>query len=93
MVERITKLLYLDKKLRILLFTSLETSLGTGLWFPLLGLYITGDLGIPVLIFGFMTTVGQLIQSVVVFPSGFLSDNFGRKSMIILSIIFSMGTF
>ncbi|MDQ1280007.1 MAG: hypothetical protein QG670_1269 [Thermoproteota archaeon] len=90
MVERITKLLYLDKRIRILLFTSLETSLGTGLWFPLLGIYITGDLGVSILLFGFMTTIGQLVQSLVVFPSGFLSDNFGRKSMIILSIIFSI---
>ncbi len=90
MVKRITNLLALDKDLRILLLTSIETSLGSGLWFPLLGLYITGNLGVAVLMFGLMTTVGQLARSLVVFPAGFLSDNFGRKSMIMLSITFSI---
>ncbi len=69
---------------------SLETSLGAGLWVPLLGLYITGSLGVSVLMFGLMTTIQQLVQSLVVFPSGFLSDNFGRRRMVILSITFSI---
>jgi len=88
--DRITNFLHLDKSLRILLLTSLETSLGAGLWFPLLGLYITGNLGVSVLMFGLMTTVGRLVQSLVVLPSGFLSDNFGRKRMILVSITCSI---
>lgn len=67
-------------------------SLGNGLWSPLLGLFLTNNLGIPLLMLGLMSTVQRIVSSLTIFPSGFLSDNFGRKKMMILSIFFSILT-
>ena len=37
-----------------------------------------------------MRTARQLVRSLAVLPSGFLSDNFGRKVMIVLSVFSSI---
>jgi len=81
--------LTLDKKIRILIVVSLLANMGASLWEPLLGLYIVNTLGISILLLGLMNTVTQLVSSLIIFPSGFLSDNFGRKYMILLAIVFS----
>ncbi len=70
--------------------TSIIRNLGISLWEPLLGLYLTGDIGVSLIIFGVMTTIRQLVNSVASFPSGFLSDNIGRKTMIMVSLACSM---
>jgi DHA1 family tetracycline resistance protein-like MFS transporter len=70
-------------------------NLGSSLWGPLLGLYITDNLGVSLLMLGLMTTVRQLVSSLTIFPSGFLSDNFGRKKILMasnLSSIFALIT-
>jgi predicted MFS family arabinose efflux permease len=85
-----SKYLAVEKSIRVLLITSVLKSLGVSLWEPLLGLYITGNLGVSLILFGLMTTIRQLTQSLTSFPSGFLSDNFGRKKMITLSLAFSI---
>jgi len=79
-----------EKSIQVLLTTSVVRNLGLSLWEPLLGLYITDNLGISIIIFGLMTTIRQLVTSLTSFPSGFLSDNFGRKRMITLSLVFSI---
>ena len=88
----IVNYLALDKRLRGLLVASIIMNLGGSLWGSLLGLHITASLGIPVLVFGLMSTVQQLVSSLTIFPSGFLSDNFGRRKMIMTSTVFSMLT-
>jgi MFS family permease len=80
----------MEKSIRVLLTTSVIKNLGMSLWEPLLGLYLTGNLGVSLIMFGLMSTVRQLITSIVSFPSGFLSDNVGRKKMIALSLAFSI---
>jgi MFS family permease len=82
LLDKTRQFLALDKSLRTLLVTSVIMNLGSSLWGPLLGLYITNNLGVSLLMFGLMTTVRQLAQSLTIFPSGFLSDNFGRKKNI-----------
>jgi predicted MFS family arabinose efflux permease len=85
----------LDTNLRVLLLTSIIRNLGISLWEPLLGLYLTGDIGLSLIIFGVMTTIRQLVSSLASFPSGFLSDNVGRKTMILISLacsIIALGT-
>ena len=81
-----------EKNLRVLLYTSLIMNLGNNLWVPLLGLYITNSLGIATIAYGLMNTVQGLVSSLAMLPSGFLSDRFGRKNVIILSYIFSIST-
>jgi predicted MFS family arabinose efflux permease len=82
--------LALERSLRILLVTSLIVNLGDNLWVPLLGLYITNNLGVSTLMFGLMTTAQGLASSLTMLPSGFMSDLFGRKRIIILSYVFSI---
>jgi MFS family permease len=67
-------------------------NLGDNLWVPLLGLYITNSLGIATIVYGLMNTVQGLVSSLTMLPSGFLSDRFGRKNVIVLSYIFSIST-
>ena len=81
-----------EKNLRVLLFTSLIMNLGNNLWVPLLGLYITNNLGVATIAYGLMNTVQGLVSSLTMLPSGFLSDRFGRKNVILLSYIFSIST-
>lgn len=91
----VTAYIELDTNLRVLLLTSIIRNLGISLWEPLLGLYLTGDIGLSLIIFGVMTTIRQLVSSLASFPSGFLSDNVGRKSMILISFacsIIALGT-
>lgn len=90
LLDKTRQFLALDKSLRTLLVTSVIMNLGSSLWGPLLGLYITNNLGVSLLMFGLMTTVRQLAQSLTIFPSGFLSDNFGRKKILIASYFFSI---
>lgn len=90
--EKISAYLVLDKSLRALIVTSAITNLSNNLWTPLLGLYITGNLGISALLFGLINTVQGLVTSLTELPSGFLSDIFGRKKMMILSCVFSILT-
>ena len=91
----VTAYIELDANLRVLLLTSIIRNLGISLWEPLLGLYLTGDIGLSLIIFGVMTTIRQLVSSLASFPSGFLSDNVGRKTMIMISLacsIVALGT-
>jgi len=91
----VTAYIELDTNLRVLLLTSIIRNLGISLWEPLLGLYLTGDIGLSLIIFGVMTTIRQLVSSLASFPSGFLSDNVGRKTMILISLacsIIALGT-
>jgi MFS family permease len=85
-----TSYLVIDSSLRVLQLTSIIRNLGISLWEPLLGLYLTGNVGVSLIIFGVMTTIRQLASSLASFPSGFLSDNVGRKTMIIISQVCSM---
>jgi MFS family permease len=82
--------LALEKSLRALLVTSVIMNLGSSLWGPLLGLYIWNNLGVSLLMFGLMSTVRQLVTSLTIFPSGFLSDNFGRKKILMASYLSSI---
>jgi predicted MFS family arabinose efflux permease len=90
--SRIGSYLSFEKNLRVLLFTSLVMNLGNNLWVPLLGLYITNSLGVATIAYGLMNTVQGLVSSLTMLPSGFLSDRFGRKNVIILSYMFSIST-
>jgi predicted MFS family arabinose efflux permease len=90
--SRIGSYLSFDKNLRVLLYTSLIMNLGDNLWVPLLGLYITNNLGVATIAYGLMNTVQGLVSSLTVLPSGFLSDRFGRKNVILLSYVFSIST-
>jgi len=89
---RIASYFALDESLRGLLAASIMMNLAGSLWGSLLGLHITIGLGVPVLVFGLMGTVQQMVSSLTIFPSGFLSDNFGRKKMIVMSTVFSILT-
>ena len=89
-LDKTRQFLALEKSLRTLLVTSVIMNLGSSLWGPLLGLYITNNLGVSLLMFGLMTTVRQLVSSLTIFPSGFLSDNFGRKKILMASYLFSI---
>ena len=91
-VDRSSGYLALEKPLRALLATSVVTSLGGSLYGSLLGLYITNNLGVSILMFGLMNTAQALVSSLTIFPSGVLSDNFGRKNIMILAIVFSLST-
>jgi len=89
---KIGEYLALDARLRVLLLTGVIMNLGGSLWGSLLGLYLTNNLGVPILMFGLMNTTRELVSSLAIFPSGFLSDNFGRKKMMVLSMIFSVSS-
>ncbi|MEM2275704.1 MAG: MFS transporter [Thermoproteota archaeon] len=65
-------------------------SFAGSLYGSLLGLYITGTLGVSIIVFGLMNTLRDLMSSLASFPSGVISDNFGRKNMLITSIVFSI---
>jgi predicted MFS family arabinose efflux permease len=82
----------LDEKLRVLLLISAVMSFAGSLYGSLLGPYITGTLGISILMFGLMNTARDLTSSLASFPSGVISDSFGRKNMMLLSIFFSIFT-
>lgn len=90
MKDKASNYLATEKSIQVLLTTSVVRNLGLSLWEPLLGLYVTDNLGISIITFGLMTTIRQLVTSLTSFPSGFLSDNFGRKRMITLSLVFSI---
>jgi MFS family permease len=90
--SRIGSYLSFDRNLRVLLCTSLIMNLGDSLWVPLLGLYITNSLGVATIAYGLMNTVQGLVSSLTMLPSGFLSDRFGRKNVILLSYVFSIST-
>jgi len=81
-----------ERQLRVLLSTSVIKSFAESLYGSLLGLYITNNLGISILIFGLMNTVRDLISSLANLPSGVLSDDFGRKNMTISAIAFSISS-
>ena len=89
-INKTRNYLALEKSLRALIIIVVLTRLSNNLWVPLLGLYVTGELGVSLIMYGLMNTTNQLVLSLAIFPSGFFSDNFGRKNMIILSIIFSI---
>jgi len=88
--DRSSEFLGLERQLRVLLSTSVVMSFAGSLYGSLLGLYITNNLGVSILIFGLMNTVRDLISSLASFPSGILSDDFGRKNMTIIAIAFSI---
>lgn len=90
--DRSSDYLALDKILRVLIAISIVTSFSDNLYGSLLGLYITYNLGVSILIYGLMNTVQGLVSSLIVFPSGALSDHFGRKAMAIIALIFSIST-
>ncbi|MBO3753444.1 MAG: MFS transporter [Candidatus Brockarchaeota archaeon] len=90
MINRFSDYLVLDENLKVLSFINAVMSFAGSLYGSLLGLYITGTLGVSILIFGFMNTARDLVSSLVSFPSGVLSDVFGRKKMMLLAIVFSI---
>jgi DHA1 family multidrug resistance protein-like MFS transporter len=90
--DRSSDYLALDKILRVLIATNIVTSFGDNLYGSLLGIYITYNLGVSILVYGLMNAVQGLVSSLAIFPSGALSDNFGRKIMAILAVIFSIST-
>ncbi|MEM3388124.1 MAG: MFS transporter [Thermoproteota archaeon] len=92
MISRFSDYLVLDENLRVLSFINAVMSFASSLYGSLLGLYITGTLGVSILIFGFMNTARDLVSSLVSFPSGVFSDIFGRKKMMLLAIVFSIST-
>ncbi len=90
-LETTRQYLAFEQSMQTLLVTSAIMNFSNGLWAPLLGLYLTEDLGVSLLMFGVMTTVQQLVSSLTSFPSGYLSDNFGRKNILLASGVFSIG--
>jgi len=92
LLGRSSDYLAIERQLRVLLSTSVVTSFSGSLYGSLLGLYITNNLGVSILIFGLMNTVRDLTSSLASFPSGVLSDDFGRKNMTISAIAFSIST-
>jgi DHA1 family multidrug resistance protein-like MFS transporter len=81
---------FFGKSLRAILVISVFNNLGSSIWTPLLGIYVTGNLFVPLIIYGLMSSIQRLVSSMIVFPSGLISDRFGRKKMIALSIISSI---
>jgi DHA1 family multidrug resistance protein-like MFS transporter len=79
-----------DERLRILIISGIILNFGTGLWSPLLGLYVVNSLGVSMLMFGLMSTVQSLVSSLTMFPAGIFSDVFGRKRMMVLSVVLSV---
>ncbi|MCX8183793.1 MAG: MFS transporter [Crenarchaeota archaeon] len=92
MISRFSDYLVLEENLRVLSFVNAVMSFAGSLYGSLLGLYITGTLGVSILIFGFMNTARDLVSSLASFPSGVFSDIFGRKKMMLLAIVFSILT-
>lgn len=92
MISRFSDYLVLDENLRVLSFINAAMSFASSLYGSLLGLYITGTLGVSILIFGLMNTARDLLSSLASFPSGVLSDVFGRKKMMLLAIVSSILT-
>ncbi len=92
MISRFSDYLVLDENLRVLSFINAAMSFAGSLYGSLLGLYITGTLGVSILIFGLMNTARDLLSSLASFPSGVLSDVFGRKKMMLLAIVSSILT-
>ncbi|MEM2050567.1 MAG: MFS transporter [Thermoproteota archaeon] len=92
MISRFSDYVILDESLRVLSLINAVMSFAGSLYGSLLGLYITGTLGVSILIFGFMNTVRDLVSSLVSFPSGVFSDIFGRKKMMMLAIASSILT-
>jgi len=92
MVDRLSAFLVLDEELLVLSFINVVMSFAGSLYGSLLGIYITGTLGVSIIIFGLMNTIRDLISSLASFPSGVISDNFGRKKMMLLAIVFSIST-
>lgn len=90
MLGRSSGYLALERQLRVLLSTSVIMSFAGSLYGTLLGLYITNNLGVSIIIFGLMNTVRDLISSLASLPSGVLSDDIGRKNMMISAIVFSI---
>ncbi|MEM2093844.1 MAG: MFS transporter [Candidatus Bathyarchaeia archaeon] len=86
----VTSYLVFDKSFRPLLSLSILTNSSGSLWTPLLGLYLTNNLAVPVIMLGLITTVQQLVSSLAVLPSGLLSDTYGRRRMMIMSMVFSI---
>ncbi|MGB9717414.1 MAG: MFS transporter [Thermoproteota archaeon] len=92
MINRLSDYLVLDENLRVLSFVNAVMSFAGSLYGSLLGLYITGTLGVSILVFGFMNTARDLVSSLASFPSGVVSDIFGMKKMMLLAIVFSILT-
>jgi predicted MFS family arabinose efflux permease len=92
MLNRSSDYLVLDEKLRVLIWISVVMSFAGSLYGSLLGLYITSTLGVSIIVFGLMNTLRDLISSLASFPSGVISDNFGRKNMLLAAIFFSISS-
>ena len=88
--DAVARYLVFDGDLKAVLSVSVVANSSDSLWTPLLGLYLTNNLSVPIIMLGLMTTVQQLVSSLVVFPSGLLSDVHGRKRLMILSMVSSV---
>lgn len=76
----------------VLFFGSLLNSLGGGLVFPFLSLYLRQRLGAPMTTVGFIATLWSLAAFPGQLMGGELADRVGRRRMMVLSLLASGAT-
>lgn len=79
-------MLDLQTKLFTIILCGSLLGFSTGLWSPLLNVYLA-SIGIPIMWIGVIVTVQAAISGVVMLPSGTLSDIIGRRKPIIISLL------
>jgi len=77
-----------NRNLKVLFFINVFTSLSSGLVSPLFPLFL-GNLGADISEISFVLFTGGVAATIVMVPSGLLSDRFRRRNVLILSSIMS----
>ncbi len=78
----------LNRNLQVLFFINMTTSLCSSLVYPLFPLFLDG-LGATIEDISFVLFAGGIAATVLLIPSGLLSDRFRRRNLLILSSIMS----
>jgi DHA1 family multidrug resistance protein-like MFS transporter len=76
----------LNRNLRVLFVINVSISLSSSLISPLFPLFLD-DLGVAISEIGFVLFAGGIVATILMVPSGLLSDRFRRRNILILSFI------
>lgn len=81
-----TKIFSFNKNIQLFMLANILIQIGMGVFSVMYNLYIK-ELGFPETMNGKVISMTSLATAIILIPAGFLSDRFGRKSMIILGTV------